>query len=167
VRPHRFIDEVPRTIRQSQRNQGPVFTSTASLLNYEFIHAPRSDLSVPSNLDLSAFKDNIYISFLLFNHYLGPSIPTSLMQMQAQDMTSLAQLSIRALSLTYFGHIHRQKNIMEQGILVYCKALRHLNEILQDWKKACSLSVLSSVIILEAYEVSSRSLLTPSNHKFN
>jgi hypothetical protein len=158
VREHRFVDEVPRIIRQSQKDQGSAFTPTKSLQSHEIIYAPRSDSSVPSGLDLWAPKDNIYISFLLSSLFLGPSVPMSLMRMQAQDTTSLAQLSIRALSLAYFGRIHHQKDIMDQGVLIYGKALRHLNEVLQDYEKACSLTILSSVLTLEAYEVSLGSL---------
>lgn len=84
-------------------------------------------------------------------------MPTSLMQLHADDTTSLPQLSIYALGATYFGRIHRQEDIISQGMGMYNQALRYLNKELQDPEKALSISVLSSAITLEVYEVSKKS----------
>ena len=78
------------------------------------------------------------------------------MQIHAKDTTLAAQLSIRALGAVYFGRMHRQEDAMSRGILNYAKALKHLNEDIQDSDKAFSVSVLSSAITLEAYEVRSK-----------
>jgi hypothetical protein len=106
---------------------------------------------------MSAFEDDIYISFLLSNLFLSVIMPSSLMHIHANTTSSVAQRSIRALSAAYFGRIHRQEDILNQGVLNYGKALRLLNEDLQDPDKAFSAFVLSSAIILEAYEVSYKS----------
>jgi hypothetical protein len=64
-------------------------------------------------------------------------MPTSFLQIHARDTTSsVAQLSIRARSAAYFGRVHRQESIMNWAVLTYGKALRHLNEVLQDYEKA-------------------------------
>jgi hypothetical protein len=153
VREYRFVDEVSRTIRDAQKDEAVAFSSSRP--NHELHNATRSNPSIPTNLNLSAFEDNLYVSFLLSNLCLGVILPTSLMQMHAEDTTSLlSQLSIRALSTAYFGRIHRQEDVMNRGALMYGNALRHLIEDLEDCEKACSLSILSSVITLQTYEVS-------------
>lgn len=152
MRESRFVDEVSRTIRDIQKDRTTASAFASSGFKTRLVTAQTTS-TVPSNLDMSAFEDNIYISFLLSNFFLGVIMPTSLMHIHAKDTTSFAaQLSIRALGAAYFGRMHRQEDVMNRGISKYGNALRHLNEDLQDSKKAFSVSVLSSAITLEAYE---------------
>lgn len=156
MRESRFVDEVSRTVRNTQKNQATATAFAESGLNSTLVAAPTRS-TVPSNLNMSAFEDDIYISFLLSNLFLSVIMPSSLMLIHASTTSSVAQRSIRALSAAYFGRIHRQEDILNRGILNYGKALRLLNEDLQDPDKAFSAFVLSSAITLEAYEVSYKS----------
>ena len=154
MRERRFVDEVSRTIRDAEKSQATDSVIAPSHSNTQFLGAPTST-SVPPNLDLSAFEDNIHVSFLLSNLFLSIVMPTSLMHIHAEDTTSLvAQLSMRALSTAYFGRKHRQEAVMNRGVMNYRKALRRLNEDLQYSERAFSLPILSSAVTLEVYEVS-------------
>jgi hypothetical protein len=97
----------------------------------------------------------MHITFLLSSLSIGFIMPKSLMEIHINGATSLVgHLSIHTLSAAYFCRMHRQQEIMDRGTLIYSQALRHLNKDLRDGKNAYSLSVLSSAITLEAYEVS-------------
>jgi hypothetical protein len=48
------------------------------------------------------------------------------MRIFAEDTSLTAQVSVRALSTTYFGTIHHQQNVVERGSVLYGKALRKL-----------------------------------------
>jgi hypothetical protein len=78
------------------------------------------------------------------------------MRIFAEDTSLTAQVSVRALSTTYFGTIHHQPNVVELGSVLYGKALRKLNDDLRDAEKAWSISVLKASITLELYEACRR-----------
>jgi len=72
----------------------------------------------------------------------------------AEDSGSVsAQDSLRALCTAYFGRMHGQRKIMSTSYVLYGNVLRSLNKDLQDPDKAWNLSVLTSAISLEVYEV--------------
>jgi hypothetical protein len=154
VRRHRFVDEVSRTIRDARKTEAT--PSSADGPKASPIRVQRSRSKVPLELNLSAFESDLYVSFLLSNLCLGVIMPTLMMRTQAEDTScALAQLSISALSMAYFGRIHKQYDIINQSALLYGKALRHLVTALRDPERARSLSTLSSSITLQTYEVCS------------
>jgi hypothetical protein len=53
----------------------------------------------------------------------------------------------------YFGRVHRQKHITLRGQDLYGQALISLNHDLQNLQSGLSLSVVTSAIALELYEV--------------
>lgn len=53
----------------------------------------------------------------------------------------------------YFGRVHHQKHITMRGQGFYGQALRSLGHDLQDTHSGLSLSVVTSAMILELYEV--------------
>jgi hypothetical protein len=106
------------------------------------------------DLNLSAFQDDICISFLLSKLSLNSTVPEPWMRTHAKDSTSLtAQHSLLALSSIYFGRLHHREDILNRGSLRYSNALRCLSQDLQDSEKTWSLSVLSSATMLQIFEV--------------
>lgn len=53
----------------------------------------------------------------------------------------------------YFGRVHHQKYITVRGQDLYGQALISLNHDLQDTQSGLSLSVVTSAMVLELYEV--------------
>jgi hypothetical protein len=132
------VDEVARTVRHARkkalrkRSRSPdtdrpgliikssKVTNSSSNTPSNIDLVPLSTLStsttaVLSNLNLSAFYDNIYISFVLANLFAGAAVWDPWMRVHAEDTSSIAQVSIRALGAAYFGKMHRQHDIVERG----------------------------------------------------
>lgn len=66
---------------------------------------------------------------------------------------SCATTCVCALATMYFGRVHHHKYITARGQELYGKALISLNHELQDLQSGMSLSVVTSAMILEIYEV--------------
>lgn len=82
-------------------------------------------------------------------------VTTPWLHLHAEDASSAStQLSVRALSTTFFGKTHHQRDITARGYILYGQALVSLNRDLQDAKKGWSMSLLKSAMVLELYEVS-------------
>jgi hypothetical protein len=64
-----------------------------------------------------------------------------------------AQDSIRALSTAYFGRMHGQRKVMSTSYVYYGNALRSLNKDLQNPDRAWNLSIMTSAMSLQIYEV--------------
>jgi hypothetical protein len=111
---------------------------------------------IPAALGLTAFQHNIYVSFFLARLFRGGIMCTSwnwLLNLAEDSGSVPAQDSLRALCTAYFGRMHGQRKIMSTSYVLYGNALRSLNKDLQDPDKAWNLSVLTSAISLEIYEV--------------
>lgn len=154
VREHRFVDEVARTVRHAQKASKGKSLSASSSRDVAPFSSKSQSLS--PDMTLRGVQDNVTISFLLSNLFSGmPTVSKPWMQGQAEDTTSLtAQNSILALSRVYFGRMHQQQDIISQGFELYGQALKNLNSDLQEEEKAWSLSVLTSAMTLQLYEVS-------------
>jgi len=101
-----------------------------------------------------ALENNIYISFLISNLFVGIGTGVPWIQTLAEDTKSLsATNSVLALSTAYFGRLNRQQGIVNGGLELYGKALRNLNNDLQDPAKALSLTVLLCAMTLQIFEV--------------
>lgn len=153
VRDHRFVDETTRTEKHARmdRKTPPSPTSHSPPPNAETI-SPSPIVCSPWTLNLSAFEDDVRISFLLT--YFGAHNFIPWLKSHAKDPSVCAQTSIRALSAAYFEKIHVVHMAARQSSRLYGKALVTLNHELQDEKRSLSKSVLVSAISLELYEVS-------------
>ena len=113
-----------------------------------------SSSSLSPSLGAGAFEEDVFMSFLFGNMFAGYQKSSPWMRLHAGDTSSsVAQLSTRALGLAYFGKMHHQPELAHRAAEVYGKALKNLNQDLQDSEKSWSLSVLKSAITLELYEV--------------
>ena len=122
--------------------------------------SPMANETVPDTLNLTAFGEELYISYTyahLFresdrepstlNPYSIPGIATFRRQ-------ALSEKCLLALSLSFFGIEHGQWDISKRGMQLYGVALKELNEALGDPLKVQSIEVLESVTLLSMYEVS-------------
>jgi hypothetical protein len=146
VRDHRFVDEVARTVRHAQK------ASSKSKSHARDRTSPKTQ-GIKPEMSLVGVQDNITISFLLSNILSGMA-RSSWMEDVAEDTKSAtSQNSILALSKVYFGRINKRQDVMRQGVVLYGQALRSLRRDLQDEEKAWSLSVLTSSMTLQLYEL--------------
>jgi hypothetical protein len=90
---------------------------------------------------------------LLSNLFLGFPVTTPWPHLHADDNASSAIIGIHALATMYFGRVHHQKYITARGQDLYGQALISLNHDLQDTQSGLSLSVVTSAMVLELYEV--------------
>lgn len=154
VREHRFVNENARTEKQVMKKTNTSSDAPASHEVVSYSSEAKSG-SIGTSLGVRAFEDNIFVSFLLSNLFTGIPVRTPWLHLHAEDASSkTAQLSVRALSTTFFGRIHHQKDITVRGYDLYGRALLSLNQDLQDPRKGWSMSVMKSAMALELYEVS-------------
>jgi len=113
-----------------------------------------SDLIPCKGLGLSAFEEDIQISFLLANFLVGTDNSSPWLMLHAKDHLPCARMSIRALSAVYFGRVHHLHKTTTQGFEYYIEALKNLNHSLRQSEDASSITVVKSAIVLELYEVS-------------
>lgn len=144
-----WIDEGARTVRLARREKP-----------WEYLEddGQSKDLNqdIPATLGLEAFRQNIYVSYLLAKLFRGGimCIDWNWLRSHAEDSGSAAaQDSLRALSTAYFGRMHGQRKVMSASYVLYGNALRSLNKDLQHSDKAWDLSVMTSALSLEIYEV--------------
>ena len=122
-----------KTLQQSARLQRP--------------RVPFSSLL--SELNLSAFQEPICVTFLVQNF---PGHCEFLPILVAGNVLGTAKDSVNALALAFYGKVHRQSKIVQQGADCYGKALRELAYDLNDENAMWSPSVLLSVFLLAHYE---------------
>jgi hypothetical protein len=159
VRDHRFVDENTRTEKHVKKKISKTPDPDPTPPQEVILYSEPSSGTIGLTLGVRAFEDNIFISFLLSNLFSGMPITTPWLHLHAEDVSSVsAQLSIRALSTTFFGKAHHQRDITARGYNLYGQALVSLNRDLQDSKKGWSMSVLKSAMVLELYEVSPSTL---------
>ena len=68
--------------------------------------------------------------------------------------------AFQAVSIAYFGQSTGSPSIMSQGYKIYCQTLNHLQRSLWDPTQSRTEGVFATVILLMAYEVQTRNLLT-------
>ncbi|KFY42438.1 hypothetical protein V495_04523 [Pseudogymnoascus sp. VKM F-4514 (FW-929)] len=151
---HRFVSENARAERYAQKKQLPQTAQPKSQSPQDLVILSSSKPCPGPNLGLQGFEDNIYVSFLLSNLFLGipasspwPGVDTD------NNAASCATTCVRALATMYFGRVHHQKYTTTRGQELYGKALVSLNHELQDPQSGMSLSTVTSAMILEIYEL--------------
>ncbi|KUJ11340.1 uncharacterized protein LY89DRAFT_786952 [Mollisia scopiformis] len=154
TREHRFVDENFRTEKHVKKKASTETPQPDPRSSQDIIlHSNSSSGLTAMNLEIHAFQDNIFMSFLLSNLFSGIPVVTPWLRLHAEDTSSAsAQLSTRALSTVFFGRTHYQHNITARGYNLYGQALISLNQDLQDSKKGQSLSVVKTAMALELYE---------------
>ena len=145
----RFLvrDELYRT-----RNQALI--SQESIIPQAYLPAER--LNQP--MHLSAFSDNVCRSFVFHRLCSGGNFskaiswwlnPTPRAEVQSRTLVS----ATRAMTAAFFGRIHQQPNIINEGTKAYGEALRNLASDLSHVVKAYTFETLGATMALEMYEV--------------
>ena len=113
------------------------------------------DQHLPFELNLSAFQEQISVTFLVQNFlgHLDTGRKSLLPAWDVNNVSGTARSSVHALALAFFGKAHHQQNIVDQGADCYGKALRKLRDDLNDEQAMWSSSVLLSSILLARYEL--------------
>lgn len=94
----------------------------------------------------------------MFSWHDNPTSPFSaawvqvLLRDQKQSST-LSRASIQALSTSFFGKVHGDYRLMQQGASHYARALRSLQIQLQDPKRVLEDATLMAVLIMAIYEM--------------
>lgn len=156
VAENRFVDENSRTERHAKRKSLPQAYQPKAPSGQNLVVSFISKSGPGLDLGLRAFEDNIYVSYMLSNLFLGIPITTPLWphHPQAEDSASVSgTISLHALATMYFGRVHHQNFITVRGQALYGQALLSLNRDLQDTQGGLSLSVVISAMVLELYEV--------------
>jgi hypothetical protein len=172
----RFVDEKPR-IRRSMvvaQAQSLEYSTVANNPQTVF-HSGRIPLSAPlqpsplstNSLPLTAFRDNIFISYLLSKLFEGNdryplshtrvakcgSLPTEWIPELVEKARTPRHKSWDALAAIVFGQAHKSRDVITDALRLYGHALPELREKLLDAKDRQTDSTLASVTALYMYEV--------------
>lgn len=143
----RLRDEIYRTRYQALLPDGAHAT-------HGFLPAER----VTQELNLSAFRDDVCRSFTFHRLCSGGRLskavswllhPAPRAEVQSRTLVSAS----KAMSAAFFGRIHRQPNIINEGSKAYGEALRNLASDLSHKVKAYTFETLGATMALEMYEV--------------
>lgn len=112
-------------------------------------------------LHLNAFKDNILISHLMQNLFSDAEDttiwterdPWILYAIQHPETEPTSYTSVLALAATFFGRVHKEMTVFEQGTRSYSRALSQLKADLAIPERAVSYSTMASTLILSVYEL--------------
>lgn len=113
---------------------------------------------VAQELDLSAFREDICRSFLFHRLCSGENLskaiswwlnPTPRVQVQSRTLVSASKAMVAA----FFGRIHQQPLIMNEGTKFYGEALRNLSSDLSHKVKAYTFETLGATMALNMYEM--------------
>ena len=117
--------------------------------------------SIKATLNLSAHKENIYISYTKTNLFQGGVVSQQYGAMLDtpnlfnSPTLSLVEQCLLSLAKTYFGSQHQEPDILREGLALYTTSLKALNEALGDPMRIKSDEVLESVVVLGLFEVRS------------
>lgn len=118
--------------------------------------------SVAQAMNLSAFQENICRSFLFyklssreqFSKGIGWWLnPAPRAEVQSKSLVS----ATKAMTAAFFGRVHQQPAIINQGTSWYGEALRNLRSDLSHKVKAFTFETLGATLALYMYEVCLRS----------
>ena len=109
-------------------------------------------------MNLTAFRDDIYIAFLTQRLFQRPGQRKALGHWihaisGENDAGSALSLSVRSLATSFYGRVHRQPAITAKGAQLYGSALEHFSKLLQDPQRCWSFDALACASALELYEV--------------
>lgn len=163
-----FVDEKPRieksraVVRDQERD-------------YRCLQKRWEQAKEPSvNLPLTAFKQDIFLSFLVRKLYEGKKL-YEIEDVEASQKTGRAptqgwwvselvkdepSTSLRALAAMVFARAHDFQPARLEALKLYGEALRRVGELIEDQKLAREFNTLTSITTLCMYEVSSVLRLT-------
>lgn len=175
----RFVDETPRIQRSvaiSQTQSHEFSTITRNLrLNFHSSRVPRSRLYshgslLASTLPLTAYKDDIFISYLVSKWFEGEhryplnagehrcGLPIEWIPELVKTSRKPRHKSWDALAAIVFGQAHRSYDVTTDALRLYGQALSELRNQLSSPDDRRTDSTLASVTALGIYEVSHRIL---------
>lgn len=152
MRFHSFSNQTDSATLTKTTKKPPSFLSGVS----EF-HVLKSNdqaqSSIPQELTLSAFRDNIQFSYL-FSNFVWSTYGSPWLQMSAEgNVDALALEACRAFSLTIFGKHHHQPDIEVSGAVHYDKAVRALSFRLSNVGAPGSEDMIVPIMILLMHSV--------------
>lgn len=176
----RFVDENPRIQRSIavSHTQTHEFSTVArsSPLAFHSSRMPRSQSLSPAPflanpLPLTAFQDDIFISYLLSKLFEGkyryPSnaagksrcgLPTDWMPEMIKTPQNQRHKSWDALAAIVFGQAHNSYNVITNALRLYGQALSELRNQLSNPNHWRTDRTLASITALYMYEVSHRAI---------
>jgi hypothetical protein len=171
----RFVDENPRIRRHAAviQAQSHEFATIASNSHLSFhssrIGSPQSFVPVtllPNALPLTAFKDDIFISFLVYKFfeaespcplYITEQSPCGLPIEWTHELVKTPQRprpkSWDALAAIVFGQANKSYDVIKSALGLYWQALSELRVQLSDPRNRHSHSTLASITALYIYQV--------------
>ena len=120
------------------------------------LYSPKGPPSVPATLPLTAFSQNIFISFLL-EHMFSAVLGNNGEWIALALKSNTSSLALSALATMFYGRAHRQPELMSRATRHYGKALPSLRDDLSG-SDGLSYKSLLSVTALTMYEVCIESL---------
>ena len=136
------------------RTKDQALLPTGTLTSQGFLTAER----VSQQLHLSAFKEDVCRSFVFHRLCSGGNFskaiswwlnPAPRAEVQSRTLVS----ATKAMTAAFFGRIHQQPNIINEGTRAYTEALRNLTSDLSHKVKAYTFETLGATMALEMYEV--------------
>lgn len=172
----KFVDEGPR-IRRSMAVSHAQFHEFSAIKRNSYLayHSSRTRcyqlsspaLLLPNTLPLTAFKDDIFISYLFFKLFgrdnrhswnaeaeADCGIPTDWIPELVQTSQRPRQKSWEALAAIFFGQAHNNHGVMISALKLYGQALSELRNKLSNPDDCGTDSTLASMTALYMYEVS-------------
>jgi hypothetical protein len=164
----RFVDEIARVRRsiavsEAQSHQFLVTRDSQTVFQSSRVRRfpPLSSPLLPSTLPLTAFKDDIFTSYLyakLFTQEEGDENCCGLPKGWVLELVKTPHRphykSWDALAAIVFGQAHKDHGVITDAILVYGQALSELREKLSNSDDWHTDSILASMTALSIYEVS-------------
>lgn len=182
----RFVDERPRMRRSMAVAQAQSLEySTVTNKPQAVFHSGRIPLYAPLDpalfstnaMLLTAFKDDIFISYLLSKLFEGDdlyplddtrtakcgSLPKEWTPELVANALKPRHKSWDALAAIVFGQAHKSRDVITDALKLYGHALSELREKLSDAKDRQTDSTLASMTALYMYEVRDKFIVVSKN----
>ncbi|KAL9080290.1 MAG: hypothetical protein Q9157_000940 [Trypethelium eluteriae] len=126
--------------------------------------------SVPRNLSLAGFANDLYCSFLINSYWASSASDDYAATNRTWFIACLTKgrahptsyLALQALAMAYFGRKHHQHQIVFNSSALYGRALRALSGDIQNPDKVRSFDTLAAVTSLSLFEYCAST--TPTAH---
>lgn len=105
------------------------------------------------------FSEDIFVEYTKARLLQGPQVPEIILP-SGMDR-SLFNKAFKALATTFFGVEHKEKSVLNQGLLQYGDALSNVHQALGDPSRYHSYDLLESITIMTLFEVRSFPLPFP------
>lgn len=134
-------------------SDGPALATTSSVVKHGVAEHDLAKAQLCKELDLSAFKHDIRISFTVRNILAGaPQSVDWLYLGYDKPGFEVSSEALRAISCAYFGRMKHIRQSEAEGVMLYGKTLKALSHAIAS-KQATSVTVLTGSMICAAYEM--------------